>query len=390
MAAATSGTSLGPNLANPCSASEQLLLSTLSVSPHDFLQPPPSLHTASLSLAKHYLDPIALSASRFQAQRHLHGTKKRKRGGAEVHDTQSMLRLKQIHTQGLGIEQIWEQAKRVLYANREELALSMAGPSSHSQGQGKLAKKDAVQSEEKPLASVSANGGALTGENSSANDSGEPGEHECASDEDAGDKMLYDAGEVGVDCEDDIKSESVEGADGLGNAFKGEGNKLSAQQSEALVPDKHGLNDGFFSIDDFNRQSELLEQQDAHGDPNDGVTSDEEIVDWGTDPSSLVVRQNPTPAQDSADDVDSHTSSGDSDPTFDIINTRTGDSDDCSQTSAPMDDGPGDHTNNIMYADFFAPPAQKVSKTPALTPTSNLRPLPPYPVKLQLRLTTSA
>ena len=55
-------------------------------------------------------------------------------------------------------------------------------------------------------------------------------------------------------------------------------------QAAALVKDRFGLNDGFFSIDDFNKQSQFLEDQDARGDPNDGAASDEEDIDWEGDP----------------------------------------------------------------------------------------------------------
>ena len=53
---------------------------------------------------------------------------------------------------------------------------------------------------------------------------------------------------------------------------------------QPLIKDKHGLNDGFFSIDQFNKQSQFLEQVDARGDSDDGAASDEEDIDWTTDP----------------------------------------------------------------------------------------------------------
>ena len=60
------------------------------------------------------------------------------------------------------------------------------------------------------------------------------------------------------------------------------------EQRGVLKKDKFGLNDGFFSIDDFNKQTQFLENQDARGDPNDGAASDEEDIDWEADPMQMT------------------------------------------------------------------------------------------------------
>jgi len=141
------------------------------------------------------------------------------------------------------------------------------------------------------------------------------------------------------------------------------------QPAEELVTDKFGLNDGFFSIDDFNRKSEFMEQQDARGD-DDGAASDEEDVDWDADPVAQSVGVDgaaPDVRQDEDDDEEG--------PTF-------GDPDAFSEDEEDVDGGEMDvmgglsNTNDIMYKDFFAPPAQKKRKNKKGRPNPHNFPAP--------------
>ena len=94
------------------------LATTLKDKPHAFLQPSLPLYTDTLAYLKHTLDPLATQISRIQLERQQEARKKRKRG--EQLDQEEVLRLKQVHIEGFSVEQVWEQARRVIEAAREE------------------------------------------------------------------------------------------------------------------------------------------------------------------------------------------------------------------------------------------------------------------------------
>jgi U3 small nucleolar RNA-associated protein MPP10 len=121
------------------------------------------------------------------------------------------------------------------------------------------------------------------------------------------------------------------------------------QPAETYTADPFGLNDGFFSIDNFNKQTDFLEQQDQRGEAAD---SEDEEVDWTADPMSGKL-----------DEADSDDDEGG--PTFGNVdlNAPEGDSDDEELEDGDLDMvDDGINANNVMYADFFAPPAQKAGK----------------------------
>lgn len=92
----------------------------LSISPHSFLQPTPELHQASLEVAKQYLDPLAKSVGEYQLARLQDTRKKRKRNEREDFETRDILRLKQLHLAGFSVDQVWEQARKVIDASHRE------------------------------------------------------------------------------------------------------------------------------------------------------------------------------------------------------------------------------------------------------------------------------
>ena len=164
---------------------------------------------------------------------------------------------------------------------------------------------------------------------------------------DDGDEDKFNGEDVGEEEDSDELSES-------GGEPKG-----------TFHPDKNGLNDGFFSIDDFNRQSQFLEQQDARGE-NDGAASDEEDVDWDVDPLAATLSHNTgrmpkgEVMEESEDEEDG--------PTFGNVDLNapgiSDDDDEYSASGVQLDDiGAMNNTNDIKYADFFAPPLSKASKT---------------------------
>ena len=347
-------------------ASDQALLTTLESSSHTFLQPPLSLHAASLVLAKRYLDPLATSTSDVQIQRQQNSRRKRKRGEVDDHGSQKPLRLKEIHLEGFRIDQIWEQARRVLDASRLEAERSLpailqtqnqktlSGKAAKSRGEhGKTVRfkdldEDGISADDSDTQEIGIEEDESMAESDGFLDGLEGSEMD-------GIKELYDEDDEMLDKEDlanGIDKENLEASD------------LDEEPKETFVPDKLGLNDGFFSIDDFNRQSEFLEQQDARGE-NDGAASDEEDVDWDADPLATTLSRK---VGQSSDEHAADESEDEEDgPTFgnaDLNAPDISDSDDGSDNGVEMEDiGSMNNTNDIKYADFFEPPPRKASKS---------------------------
>lgn len=337
-------------------SSDQLLSSTLATSPYTFLQPPRSLHAASLVLAKRYLDPLATSTSEAQTHRLESARRKRKRGEVDEHEAQGVLRLKRVHTEGFDIEQIWEQARRVLEASQREVKRSLpdellnggALDKTLNLSNGHVPDGAAVKSVRFNEAGTSETG--LSEVDDVENDDDESDERETT---------------TGLDTEDIeagmLDAEDIEEEDEFADDIDETADPISGKHSDTFIPDKNGLNDGFFSIDNFNRQSEFLEQQDARGDPNDGAASDEEDIDWDANPTALAL-----PPKDQAIDQESDDDGG---PTFGNADLHAADNtdDDASAVSA-LDDGIEGNTNSILYADFFLPPPRPASKRSARLP----------------------
>lgn len=348
------------------STPREALLTTLHSSSHIFLEPPLSLHEASLALAKSYLDPLATSTSEKQVERQQISRRKRKRGELNHRDPQKPLGLKQIYLNGLEIDQIWEQARRILDAGRREIEFSLpAEPkeqetaylsSSTSKGPTKTSKSvnyvdfdedglalnisDASDAKAEEVVSIGEVDGAL-----------EDLDQSCSDDQDIaiGD---YQVGDI-IEQDDIVDDE-------YGNLSDSE---FNSRLKDIFVPDKHGLNDGFFSIDDFNRHSEFLELQAAKGE-DDRAASDEEDVDWDADP--LVTSFPHIEGQSREEQIAEESEDEVEGPTFGNVELNApylSESADASDTGADMEvPGAMNNTNEIKYADFFAPPPRKASK----------------------------
>lgn len=341
-------------------ASDRALLTILESSSHTFLQPPLSLHAASLVLAKRYLDPLATSTSDVQIKRQQNIRRKRKRGEVDDNGSQKPLRLKEIHLEGFRIDQIWEQARRVLDASRLEAERSLSAILQNRNQKnlsGKAAKSRGEHGKAVKFKDLDEDG--IGADDSDTQEIGIE-EDESMAEADGfldgleGSKMngieeLYD--------EDDEMLDEEDLANGIeqGNL---EASDLDEEPEETFVQDMLGLNDGFFSIDDFNRQSEFLEQQDARGE-NDGAASDEEDVDWDADPLATSLSRDEDAAYESEYEGEG--------PTFgnaDLNAPDTSDPDEVSDNGVEMEDiGSMNNTNDIKYADFFEPPPRKASKS---------------------------
>src|SRR5271168_405764 len=97
------------------------LLTTLSTSTHSFLQPSSTLHTSAILTAKRLLDPLAFDVGQTQEERRKEKGKKRKRSQIQLDGSDQVLQLREVYTDGFGISQIWEQARRVLDAASNEV-----------------------------------------------------------------------------------------------------------------------------------------------------------------------------------------------------------------------------------------------------------------------------
>ena len=310
----------------------QNLASALQDSPHTFLQPTLPLYTDTVAYLKHALDPLAADVSKVQFERQQEARRKRKR--RQHLDQGDVLRLKQIHIEELSVEQVWEQARRVIEAARDEAERGLSAVQAQvSDGVNGIRELEDVED--------------ISG--SDDEDLGEEGKDyevegiDVDDEEDLSDMDINEEGEEEVD-DIEIDEEDVEGNE-LGND----------EPPDEFVADKFGLNDGFFSIDDFNRKSHFLEQQDARGE-DDGAASDEEDVDWAADPlgNGTATLADVADIEDEDDEEDGLTF-GDPD--------ASSEDDDDELEEGDLDAMGGmSNTNHVMYADFFAPPPQKKRK----------------------------
>lgn len=332
----------------------QSLLASLSSEPHAFLQPPLALHAAAIALAKSYLDPLAISTSEAYARRLEFLRKKRKRGDPDGLASQNILRLKELHTEGFEITQIWEQARRVLDASRKELEKSLSDALAYKIN-GEVVSTDAAL--HRPDQNIdgqlitSVKDGTESTESSELSDVGEESSEENGSENGRSESSL---GSSFANEEGDGEEEKVEESSDDDESQEKDASK------NAFVADQHGLNDGFFSIDEFNKQSGLLEQLDARGEMLAENDEDEEI-DWHADPMAMAPSRVPRNSKGS-EDAEQESSDIEDGPTFGNADLNALETDDSGSDADEMQIDSISNTNDIKYADFFAPPARKATK----------------------------
>lgn len=205
----------------------------------------------------------------------------------------------------------------------------------------------------------------------------EPSESDAASpnrEDDMTDEVAIDEGSDADEGADEFYEDGlavVNGEDGDVDMDSEASSDVDEMPQDEFVPDKHGLNDGFFSIDDFNKQSDFLENQDARGEP-DNEASEEEEIDWAAEPP-------PLPEEPDVDDeYDANEDEDENGPTFGDADLNAPDTEsDPSDVEMAMEDmGPSSNTNDIMYADFFAPPARKATKSTRMRALPKTQPTP--------------
>ena len=352
--------------------SSENLVSIICDDPHNFLQPSSDLYAAALAAAKSYLDPLAADISDLQQERQTTLRRKRKRGNRHTAHIEKPLVIRALHTNGFDTQQIWAQAKKILEAAAVELQRSL--PLIEYSGNGarpNAQARDGVGHDQRAVRFRND-----TGNGSSVD--GVPSPEEvvpCEGIDLNGDKAFN--GEDAITAEGETSSEIADEGHLL-NGYEenintpddeelamasDDSNEMEQTPRDTFVPDKLGLNDGFFSIDDFNRQSDFLEQQDAQG-GDDGAASSEEDVDWDIDPLAVGSNNGIKTVQGDGDSETDHEEGG---PTFGNANLNApndSDSDESHDLEGELEEMPSmQNTNDILYADFFAPPPRQLTKS---------------------------
>lgn len=338
----------------------QSLLASLSSEPHAFLQPPPTLHAAAIVLAKRYLDPLAISTSEAHTRRLKVLRKKRKRGDPDRLSSQNIPRLKELHTEGFEITQIWEQARRVLDVSRKELEKSLSDALAYKTN-GEI--NDEVVSTAAALHQPDQNkdGQLITNgeDGTESTKSSETSDGAEESSEENGSENGRSEGSLGSSFANDDGDGEEEEVEKSSDEDDDESQGEDAPK-DAFVADKHGLNDGFFSIDEFNKQSGFLEQLDARGEML-AENDEEEEIDWHADPMSMAPSRVPRNSKGS-EDAEQESSDAEDGPTFGNADLNALETDDSVSDADEMQIDSITNTNDIKYADFFAPPPRKATK----------------------------
>ncbi|KAJ4415081.1 U3 snoRNP protein [Neurospora sp. IMI 360204] len=380
LAAALSGTSSRTIDSNPVVASFLSALADES-NRHVFLQPPSALPAGSLLLAKETLDALASQVSDHQQAKLKEiaatiGGKKRKREAG--YDKNAVLKIRKLHVdEGFETEQIWQQAKKIIAS-----AVKEAGDVLKELEENGIV---GTGEEQEKTIEFGEDGFELGSDEEDGDD--ESGSGSEGEDDDEDDEELE--GEEGSEMDDDeeveIDGEEVEFSDEDGEGEIDEEDEEDEDEEEEeeedapeLVQDPNGLNDGFFSIDDFNRQTQLWEDADARADPNVDADSDDEQLDWHSDPFAAK----PKPKKGKSDkkkdenedeeDVDMGDESEDDEALEAAaaahakklkgkknVEQLEDDGDDLGLTDGVLGMDMDLTANDVYYKDFFAPPQKK-------------------------------
>ena len=331
------------------------LFAALASAPEAFLQPSNALHVAAILAAKQLLDPLATDIADAQTKFRQRSRKKRKRDQND--GVARPIQLRQIYTEGFKAKQIWEQSRRILDAALDQIDTDIE-ELEQTLGEQILPKPKEFGAREDIDGS----------ENFSEMSIGE-------SAADFGDEVsgLDDAEEIAGedhDLEDEEDIEDIEEGED-----EDESSDLdSTRQPETYITDPNGLNDGFFSIDNFNTQTSFLEQQDALG--QDDNPSDEDEIDWDANPLAGPPDTEPR-AQAKLNKADDPAESDEEGPTFgdadldDFDGNDDNDEDENDEMTMSMT-----NANDLMYKDFFEPPPRKRSKTTRMRALPKTQPGP--------------
>jgi U3 small nucleolar RNA-associated protein MPP10 len=312
---------------------------------HGFLQPDSAIPNGSLQLAKNTLDAYAGQVSDEQQlkQKELH--KKRKRSNATSGE---VLKLRKLHIEGFESSQVWQQARRIISSalqdSREALQSLQASNEIESYGINGDADGTEIDVDDEDI---------IDGDENLQRD--EEDEDDDDSEVDAEEFLLEEADDLDDNDDDDDAELSDEDGmavdhvqNGMGNDGDGEDGSGDGGSDQVFEEDPDGLNDGFFSIDEFNKQTQWFEDQDMRGDPNTDAGSENEDIDWHNNPMD----------EDENEEDEAGPTFGNMD-----LNAPEGESDE-EEMEGAVDDGNENDVDagNLFYKDFFAPPPRKGSK----------------------------
>lgn len=269
--------------------SARALLTGGLAAPYDFLLPTPKIQISTIDTAKYFLDPLTLSHDPTKR----HDSRKRKRSAV---DGDEALQLGQLYVEGFTSDQIWEQAVRILDSAGKGIQRDYDLNARYSRNLPSKTK----------TASDDFDGSYDDSEHS--DEDGFPGSVKGSSDES---DISDGGGEISAAGEEDSISDSGSIDGGTGETAHASDTRKT--KPDAYTKDRFGLNDGFFSIDDFNKQSEFFENSDAKGAPNERESDDDE-VDWDADPLAGGAKD----SSDAGTDDDSEEEG----PTFDDAYTQ--------------------------------------------------------------------
>lgn len=217
----------------------------LLAKPTAFLLPSTQLNNAFLAAAKQFLDPVATGVSEAQVQRQQEQRKKRKRGEVDGDDGCKVLQLKKVHIQGFSTAQVWQQASKILDAAVDEVERSLPQDDDDT-----LVIRAGEADEEDDLSELE--------DEEASSELGEEGVDWEYDGEDVSGAEGLDEEESG-EGEEDLDEEDIDMEDDGEGIFSDDGSGMD-EPAETYRPDPNGLNDGFFEIDQFNKQTDFLEQ----------------------------------------------------------------------------------------------------------------------------------
>lgn len=325
------------------------LVQRLAKSPHTVLQPQQDLPLSAIALAKQLLDPLAQDVADAQIARRDLNRKKRKRG--EEEQLEPTLQIRTVYTQGLAVKQIWEQARRIIDAACTEVERALPQP---------------MLVEPISLEATSPHNGQGPSDEETDLDGLDSTESQDLEGEDLDDVNAVESADEDLEDEDGLSEEDIEELDP--DDVPDDLSDTVQASTDTWKRDPNGLNDAFFSIDDFNRQSQFLEDMDARGDEDN--PSDEDEVDWDADPlarSNAISKSGGPGVEEESGDDNEDEGDDEAGPTFGNADLDAPSTDDEDEDGDEEDLEAGmpalNNTNDIRYADFFEPPPKKLSKT---------------------------
>ncbi|KAL8357986.1 hypothetical protein RB598_002665 [Gaeumannomyces tritici] len=349
------------------------LLSSMQVANrHQFMRPPRTTPTASLYLAKDTLDAFAGQVSDEQQARLRDANRKRKRGGGDL-DRADVLKVRKLHVDGFETSQVWQQAKRIINSTLSESLAALE----ELQEDGEVL--DGEQNGNAKMLEFGKDGFEVGSDGDSEDDSdasrSSPSDAESRDEEDVSAEL---SDEEGADVSDDDE-DALEGDEEQEEGERDGEEEGSDADSDAgqYIEDPNGLNDGFFNIDEFNKQTQWFEDQDAKADPNTDVVSEDEDLDWHTDPmapSKTKSKSTPSSSKRAGkEEITSDLENDEEDDDDEEGGPTFGDMDLDAPEGASDDEFGGDiegdlegrmdlTADDIFFKDFFARPPRKAQK----------------------------